>query len=383
MIEILSTTVDGLTGRGAKMKLPKLQPQLLISVMALALATIGCSGTNTASEQSTTTLAVSLDNLQQIVTDFVGDADGGAVVVMTRGEATLSFAAGRAGAFADDLSKDTPLRVGSISKTFVATMVMQLVDDGLVDVDQPLTTYLPETSIGAETTLRSLLGHTSGIANYTDESRFFEDVLADPERTFSIDEVLGYVAEEPPTDAGSFAYSNTNYILLGQLIEKIDGTSLNDALQTRISGPLGLEATAFVGAGVAPPENLAGGWSQQAGLVGSTASYESIASSAWSAGALVSTATELNIFLRGLFDGELISSESLAEMTDTGDDGYGLGLFVAQLGINNPGYAHNGAIYGYSSTMGISPDSGDVIVILTNNDALIADMLAPVFIQNW
>jgi D-alanyl-D-alanine carboxypeptidase len=263
-------------------------------------------------------------------------------------------------------------------------MVLQLVDEGRVELDEPLSAYLPDTPVGGDVTVRSLLSHRSGIPNYTDQSGFFVAVLADRNRTYSPDEILEFVADEPvaPTDQ-QFSYSNTNYILLGQLIEKVTVTELPAALRTRIAEPLALEATTFAGSGNAQPGNLAAGWSPGV-LTGDPATpYESIASSAWAAGALISTTGDLARFLTGLFAGELISEESLDQMTDVADDGYGLGLFAARLGPDSPGYAHNGVIPGYTSTMAIDPVSGDVLVILTNNDALIADQLAPRILLDW
>ena len=111
--------------------------------------------------------------------------------------------------------------------------------------------------------------------------------------------------------------------------------------------------------------------------------YDSIASSAWAAGALVSNVEQLSTFLAALFAGELLSAHALAEMTATGSEGYGLGLAAAGLGVHQPGYGHGGAIFGYTSIMAIAPATGDTIVVTTNNDDLIADQLAKQIIANW
>ena len=157
---------------------------------------------------------------------------------------------------------DTPFRVASISKPFVATIVLQLVDEGSVDLDETLSTYLPNTPIGGDVPIRMLLNHRSGLPNYTDQSAFITDVFEDRTRVFTPDEILAWV-EDAVTDEPDqhFAYSNTNYILLGQLIERVTGTDLDTALRQRISEPLGLEATRFAAVETANPDGLAAPWS--------------------------------------------------------------------------------------------------------------------------
>ena len=315
--------------------------------------------------------------LTTLLGDLIGNRDGGVAVLMVRDGATSLAAAGDANNLGDPLLPETPMRVGSISKPFIATMVLQLMDEGRVDLDVALSTYVPGTTVGGDVTVRALLGHRSGIFNYTDVPSFFADVLADRTQRFEPATVLEYVAERSVNTGGQFAYSNTNYILLGQLIEALEGTDINTALQTRIAEPLGLTATSFDVAGGTNPPDMAAGWSNGVVTGDPSEPYVSIASSAWTAGALISSTADLATFLSALFDGRLISADALAQMTATEPDGYGLGLFAVSLNPGSPGYGHNGAIPGFSSTMAIDPASGDILVILTNNDTLNADTLAP------
>lgn len=351
---------------------------LRILIATIAVVVAGCAGAQPSASTATTF------DLDAVVGDFVGGADGGAVVLtVRRGEVTVS-SVGVADATGTPLTAEMPFRVGSVSKPLVATIILQMVDEGAVDLDQSLVVYLPVTSVAGDVSVRALLNHQSGIANYTDQPGFFIDVLADRTHSFSPEEVLGYVADVPGDSAGAFSYSNTNYILLGQLIEAVDGVTLNDSLQTRIAEPLGLGSTVFAGRGVDAPDGLVGGWSPDVLSGDARIAYESVASSAWAAGSLVSTAADLEDFLTALFSGELISADALAAMTNTSVSGYGLGLFEPRLiSVDNPGYAHNGSIFGYSAFVGFSPNSGDTIVILTNNDQLVADELARRILMNW
>jgi D-alanyl-D-alanine carboxypeptidase len=323
-------------------------------------------------------------DLDAAVAGFVGDKPGGAVVLTVREGVTRTAAVGVANSGGEPMTVATVFRVGSISKPFVATIVLQLVDEGRVELDEPLSTYLPETPAGGDVTIRDLLRHRSGLPNYTEMSDFFRDTLTDRNREFTPDEILKYIAAIRPGEPDQlFVYSNTNYILLGQLIEHLEGTDLNTVLGDRISDPLGLDVTHFSLAGAPAIQGLAGGW--YPGIVdGDPAdAYDSIASGAWAAGALVSTTSELRTFLDALFGGELISESALNEMTTTEPDGYGLGLGSLDLPSGQRLYGHDGDIFGYLSFMAIEPNTGDTLIILTNNYDLHPFELAEQILANW
>ena len=327
-------------------------------------------------------------DLDAFLTEFVGDADGGVVGRITRDGETTSSAVGVANADGDPLGIDTAFRVGSISKPFVSTMVLQLVDEGLVDLDAPLSTYLPETSVGGDVTVRWLLSHRSGIPNITDQPDFFGDAFEDLDRSLSTDEVLDYIADVPAGEPDQvFSYSNTNYILLGQLLEAVGGSDLDSALQIRIAEPLGLEATTFDVDGSRMPDTLASPWAGDVFQGDPTVPYESISSAAWSAGSLVSTTADLATFLTALYEGELVSDELLVEMLSTGPEGYGLGIASTDLMLGSVGsdsfYGHNGGIPGYISFMAGDPETGDIVVLLSNNEALDPHAAAAEILRAW
>lgn len=327
--------------------------------------------------------AAGADELGALVADFIGDQPGGASVFTVRDGVTMTAAVGVANACDEVITPTTPFRVGSIAKPFVATMVLQLVDAGTVDLDAELATYLPDTPVGGTATVRQLLGHRSGLPNYTASDQFLAAVLGDRERVIAPSEVLEWVDEEDGSTPGEFTYSNTNYLLLGQLVEVVDGRDLDAALQARISGPLGLEATRFVLDDPPGVAGLAAGWSTGILDGDDSAPYASFASSAWAAGALVSTTGDLAAFLDALFAGELLSDGRLAEMTATDPDGYGLGLFAVSFGPQQPAFGHNGAIVGFTSVMALDPVSSDALVVLTNNDELVAEELAASILAAW
>ena len=299
----------------------------------------------------------------------VGDRPGGiSALVAHDGEVTIS-SVGAANAAGDPMTTDAAFRVGSISKTFLATMVLQLADEGLLDLDAPLSAYLPQTRIGGDVTVRQLLSHRSGIPNYTEQPGFFDGLYADLERSLSIDQIIDVALDLPAAEPDAeYYYSNTNYILLGQLLEAIGGQELDDALQARIAEPLGLESTTYDVDGSRVPNTLTGGWAGEHFSGDPSTPFEAISSSAWAAGSLVSTPEDLAKFLTALYDGQLISEAALEQMLDVGPEGYGLGIGTMPPGSEPGGYyGHGGAIDGYLSFMAGDPETGDIVIVLSND----------------
>ena len=140
---------------------------------------------------------------------FVGDNDGGVAVLVVRDGVTTTAAAGVANAAGEPMTTDAVFRIGSLTKAFVATIVMQLVDEGLVDLDAPLSTYLPDTPFGGDVTVRDLLRHRSGVPNYLEDADFMSEVLTDRARVFTPDEILGFIADTPPANRTSSSPTRT------------------------------------------------------------------------------------------------------------------------------------------------------------------------------
>jgi D-alanyl-D-alanine carboxypeptidase len=313
--------------------------------------------------------------LDDMATGFVGAEAGGVSVLVSHDGVTTTATAGVANAAGDPITPTTPFRVASITKTFVATMVLQLVDEGRVDLDAELSTYLPDTPVGGDVTIHALLSHQSGVPDFTLSPDWQADVPVDPSRWFTDSEIVGYAAAMGPNGPDQGGYSNTNYVLLGQLVERLDGTDLATALADRVTGPLGLTSTRLATEDEPGIDGLAGGWTSGdldgIPLAGDPDTpYNSVISSGVSAGGVMSTTGDLAAFLTALFAGDLISTEALGQMTTIGDSGNGLGVFPVTLDSGRWGLGHNGWGGGYRSVMAINPINGDVVVVLTNNDEL-------------
>ncbi|MCU1370938.1 MAG: hypothetical protein JWO77_2132 [Ilumatobacteraceae bacterium] len=257
--------------------------------------------------------------------------------------------------------------MGSLSKTFVAVMLLQLVDEGKLGLDDLVTDHDAELTIADGVTIRQLLAHRTGIPEHAD-GELAPVVLADPAATWTPADVLDLVADQPRDFAPGtqFAYSNTNYTVAGLLLEAVTNKTLAENLQARIVKPLGLSSTYF-----APDETRSpvGGFSNSLpGGDTSGASYRALETSAGAAGALVSTASDLATFLRALAHGKLLDDTTYAEMTrGMPAEGQTLGLFAADPPTKT-GISNSGSLAGFIAYMQYDPTTEDLFVMLLNDD---------------
>ena len=280
---------------------------------------------------------------------------------------------------------DGEVRIGSNTKTFVAVVVMQLVQEGKVGLDEPIETYLPglikgEGIDGSKITVRQLLQHTSGLPEYTDTTPGSGDIFQIKDHYIPprdlLDTALGKPAAfEPGTQ---WAYTNTNYVVLGMLVERVSQRPVGEQIDERIVKKLGLSHTYFP----APGEEKIRGTHPQGYHLSAGGKLEDITEMdsawAWAAGAMVSTPSELNTFFQAVFDGRLLSQSSIEEMkkgVDMGSGGrvYGLGLVGTPLSCGGTSWGHGGTIPGYQTNDAVGPDGTAVTIAVTAMPAAIAD----------
>jgi D-alanyl-D-alanine carboxypeptidase len=261
-------------------------------------------------------------------------------------------------------------RAGSITKTFVSTVVLQLVDEGVLALDDPATRYLPEYGLDPRITVRMLLQHTSGLFNYTGEPKpdgtteagipmYGNDFVENRFHTYDPDDLIAVALAKPARFAPgtSWSYSNTNYVIAGQLVERLTGTSYTTQVRQRILRPLGLRETVLPGTRRDIPGPHAHGYYAYRDGDRVRVLDVSRVNPTWAgaAGEIISTTRDLDRFVTALFDGDLLPADLLAEMRDvlpiSPTDGYGLGLVSLDAGPDCGGvyYGHTGGIHGYQS----------------------------------
>ena len=288
----------------------------------------------------------------------------GILAKTSEGGKTWSYAAGVA-----DLSTKKPMktdfrfRIGSVTKTFTATVVLQLAGENRLNLDDSIEKWLPGVIQGngyddKQITIRQLLNHTSGIANYT-RSKDFN--MMDTKKSYTAEELVKMGISMPPDFAPgkSWSYSNTGYVLLGILIEKVTGNSYAEEIENRIIEPLELSNTFLPGnSSVIPGTKHARGYVQldRASEPKDVTYYNP--SMASSAGDMISTADDLNKFFSYLIGGKLLKEQQLKQMLTTVPTGVdelgdsGLGIFKMKLSNGESIWGHGGTIPGFLTFAG-------------------------------
>lgn len=285
-------------------------------------------------------------------------------------------------------------RIGSNTKTMTGTVLLQLVDEGRIALDDPVSKYRPDVANGDNITVAQLLEMRSGLPSYTVLQSFNQTMDDDPSRAWDPEELVGMGLTEPVSFApgARFEYSNTNTILAGLIVEQLTGQPLETVFAERIFKPLNMDNTllpAINDASIPAPyphgymfgtnvSTLPAGGSvlpedQRAAALADTllpADYTNLNPSwGWAAGAGISTVEDLATYVEALVDGGLLSDELQQQRLDSvrpadpanpASAGYGLAL--AQFG---PLLGHDGSLPGYQSFMGHDPDTGNTVIVLT------------------
>ena len=323
---------------------------------------------------------ISAENLQRALDQIINEHNivGVSAVLVVHGQLVWRGVSGNSLPGAP-IASEMYFDIGSAAKNFVAALILKLSEEGALSLEDPLSRWLPNfANVDSRVTVRQLLGHTSGIYNFTANQNYWDAVFRNPSRRWLPEEVLSYIgpADFPP--GASWNYSNTNYTLLGMIAQKAAGCSLSTALRRRLLDPLGLTNT-FLEAEEAVPGTIAHGWFDMNG----DGRYDDISgigrtsqtTATWGAGGMVSTATDVARWACALFEGKVLSAASLSQMLAFRDAsvpptpivGYGLGALRAFFS-GREYWGHGGNMIGYTAIMLYAPKERVSIALLINQD---------------
>lgn len=293
--------------------------------------------------------AASEEDMQKMLDKLIQRNDGlGGGVVRIAGpsgvlwQGTSGWVAGKGSA---PMAAETPFEIASITKAVTATTVMRLIEEGRLTLETRLSEILPERArrFPVDPTIRQLLSHTSGLLHYWEDgpqdregnNAFLRAFLADPNHYWNSGEILSYAQALPIGKVGKFHYSDSNFVLLGVIIEKLTGKPLAQVYREMIFNPLGMKSTWLTyhepRVGAVPSHRFEGD---------EDLNNVKRQSADWAGGGLVSTTRDLERFLRGLAQGKIFRHpETLKQMLDTVPTGdadvyYGLGLYLVRLDKN-------------------------------------------------
>lgn len=354
---------------------------LVVAVSALAAVCVGTSAAASGDTAKKQTSAVQAD-----VDSLVA---AGAVSALSQVVHQGSINDFRAGVVQRGTTTPVPFdgrhRIGSITKPFVATVMLQLVDEGRVGIDAPLRQYLPNVVVGngyddSRITIRNLMQHTSGVFNYTDDNSFAR--MYTDETTFNsrksqhyeptdlINIALGHKPYFAP--GGGYRYSNTDYIILGEVIKAVTGNTWDTEVTNRIITPLGLVGTSYPGDTMTLPAPSINGYNIFTSVV-SRRAYTDVTQDnltwAGAAGGLISTTGDETKFMSALLGGQLLAPNMLAIMktttpfSPTSGLGIGSGSVSCSDGSTRPYWGVSGKVVGYDDALAASPTGAHSVVL--------------------
>lgn len=351
-------------------------------LFVLPLLTLGASAQDDARDSAPTTpapvesaTADRLELAQRIETHLAAHHElgqlNGAVLVADGGEVVYRGAFGVANADWDvPNTLDTKFRLASVSKQFTAMLVLLLVEEGLIELDAPITRYLPDypQESGDRVTIHHLLNHTSGIPSYTDRPDFMR---RDAKHALPVDEfVATYCSDSLEFEPGTqYHYNNSAYFLLGAIVEEVTERSYAQALRERVFEPLGMTNTGCDDQDAVLPKR-ATGYTEVLGSL-RVAPWMDM-STPYAAGALYSTVDDLWTWDRALRDETLLGGELAQRMFTPGLENYGYGWEIERADTDDPLISHMGGMPGVSTGIFRVPTRGRCVIVLCNTNQSLA-----------
>mgnify|MGYP001613008947 FL=1 len=338
------------------------------AAFALVLA-LGLAAVTTPPARAARGVAAAMDSL--LTASYRPDEPGAAVIVVKDGKTILRKGYGLADLeLGVRIEPDMIFRLGSVTKQFTAVAVLMLAEEGKLALDDPITKFLPGYPTHGQTiTIEHLLTHTSGIKSYTELPEWLKLWRQD----LSLGELIALFKDQPPDFApgAKWSYSNSGYILLGAVIEKVSGMSYADFVRKRLFEPLGMKHT-MVGSTERVIQRRVPGYSKTTdGFL--NAAYLSM-TQPYAAGSLISSVDDLALWDAALYGERLVKRSSLERawtpyVLASGDTtGYGYGWMMTTV-QGHPCVEHGGGINGFATAVMRLPQDHVYVAVLSNRDA--------------
>lgn len=291
-----------------------------------------------------------------------------AAIVLADGRIWVGTAGERQLKPARPVDQNTVFAIASITKTFVTAAVMQLADEGELSLSDHLSRWLPTFHNAGRITIKELLGHTSGVYNYFENPSYPRLAFKDPKKVWTFDQIMALVKAPYCAPGHCYHYSNTNFVLLGRIVELVTGNSLASEITRRFTGPLSLDQTGYQPDDPTSADRAHGytgttDWTRNSNVIPTM----STATVAGAAGAMVSDPLDLAHWASELYTGSVVPQAELSQMLQFQKchDNYGLG--TREYIVNGRvAYGHLGGLRGYSDAMWYFPAEGATIVLLSN-----------------
>jgi len=300
---------------------------------------------------------LALDSLFQILDE--NNRFMGSLSISENGKVTYSKTIGKADlASGKSSDKLTKYRIGSISKMFTACLIFQAIEEKKLSLKQNINRFFPKITGAKEISIGNLLNHRSGIHNYTNDTSYFNYYTASKSQKEMLEIIQASGSDFKPNSKAE--YSNSNYILLSFILEKIYKKSYEELLDIKIIQPQGLKNTYFgkkleLAKNECASYRFSGKWELE---------NETHSSVSLGAGGIVSTTEDLLFFITKLFEGKIINTASLEQMMKL-EDGFGMGIFSVPF-YDKKGFGHTGGIDGFSSFLYTFPEE-KISIALTSN----------------
>lgn len=375
------------TGRG-------IRSALVVTAITLTAALAGCATaaptaapTPTATSEATALPVDTAEALQAALDDAHAGIDApGVIARVITPEGTWTGTSGTAAPDGDAApAADDRTRVGSLTKTMTATLLLQLVGEGLVSLDDPISKYVPDSPNGSAT-LRQLADMTSGIPSYSLDKAWEQAYFSDPSTVFTTQQLLDYAKTLPLDGAPGevWKYSNTNYVLLGMVIEQVLGQPIDEVFADRIFEPLGVTASVYPHGSAEIDEPHLDGITAQGQPDGQTVDATDWNPSFGStAGEVISTLDDLTLWAHALFTGDDVLSPELQQLRrdsiltspepNNAEGGYGIGWGKRPDGW----WGHSGTIPGFTTSIFHNYDTDTTIIVEVNSDIPLASGEVP------